>query len=162
MRSIIINSKKFGTKEVFVDDEDHDALSKYKWTASQARSTFYATRTDKLTGKKISMHRHLLGLDFGDTRQGDHVDHNGLNNQKSNLRIATVQQNLRNRVSHGRSKFLGVCFDKSRNKFRAHIKNSGKSIHLGRFELESDAAKAYNDAAIKIHGEFANLNNIKP
>ena len=106
---------------------------------------------------------HRIVLNVLDVRcVVDHIDHNGLNNQKANLRICTHKENIihsKKRLGTS-SKYKGVCFDKSRNRWKAEIKVQNKRIQLGRFLLETDAAIKYNEYALKYHGEFANLNII--
>lgn len=95
-----------------------------------------------------------------------HIDGNGLNNQRYNLRICTKQENLRNQkpIRGGSSKFKGVYLSKAYPKYgiksvwRANIGKDGKAIFLGGFENEIDAAKAYDRAALKYFGEFARVN----
>jgi hypothetical protein len=145
-----------------VDDDDFEHLNHFKWKVyfSESANSYYATR--KINGKHIAMHRILMNT-VGTNLVIDHKDHNGLNNQKQNLRIATKSQNGANRQirKNATSKFLGVHWDKSRNKWRAAIKSSNqKQKTIGRFENETEAALAYNDYALKLHGEFANLNTI--
>ena len=91
----------------------------------------------------------------------DHINHNGLDNRRANLRIATASQNNANSrrgMNRGRSKYKGVWWDEKAGKWRAGIKCQGKCIHLGMFDDEIEAAKAYDRAAGLYHGEFAVLN----
>ena len=90
----------------------------------------------------------------------DHIDHNGLNNQKYNLRIATHSQNCQNRrpCKNSSSKYRGVCWHKKNKKWTAHIKIDKKTIYLGIFESEEDAAMAYDAKAKELHGEWTYLN----
>lgn len=90
----------------------------------------------------------------------DHIDMNPVNNHVSNLRWCTNSQNMRNTrpLANSTSRFKGVCWDKSRSKWRAQIKIDGKHRNLGQFENEEDAARAYDTAARELHGEFARLN----
>lgn len=150
------------TKEQFtmVDDADYDWLNQWKWCINSGKYTFYAKRAikDPLKGQKIIlMHRVILGV-IDSKIDVDHKDSNGLNNQRSNLRIATRSQNQANKRSskNGTSKYLGVCWDKQHKKWEARI----KSKRIGQYSDELEAAKCYNEAAIKAHGEFANLNKI--
>lgn len=136
-----------------VDDYDYLWLRKIKWHTCKAKNTYYAVTSNP----RIKMHRVILGL--GNRKLlVDHKDLNGLNNQRSNLRIANTQQNTYNSPSHkdSSSKFKGVSWDKSRQKWKARI---GKK-YLGMFKIEADAAIAYNNAAKELHKEFAYLNPI--
>ena len=105
------------------------------------------------------MHREILGLVPGDKRQGDHISRECLDNQKSNLRIATKSENGANlKTNHGSSKYKGVSWDKSRGKWRATIKKYKKQIHIGYFDSGVEAARAYDEAAVEIFGAFARPN----
>jgi hypothetical protein len=144
-----------------VDDEDFEYLNQFKWYAHKDSATYYAMR--KKNRKDVRMHRVILGITEPKVF-GDHIDHNGLNNQRSNLRIATPAQNQRNKASRkgSSSKYLGVANYPKKNKpWGATISSNNKHYHLGHFAKEEDAARAYNEAAIKYHGEFANLNSIE-
>jgi hypothetical protein len=92
----------------------------------------------------------------------DHINHNGLDNRRINLRIATARQNKQNTKiqKSNTSGYKGVT--KDRTKWRAMIRISGKRVHLGMFDDKRDAAIAYNRAAIKYHGDFACINDIPP
>lgn len=173
MKTFVINSKKHGTHSVFLDDEDYEMLSSYRWYIQKQGRNFYAERRiriikeNKKTTQAVKMHRVILGLgNFAtDPRLVDHKDGNGLNNVKSNLRIATNSQNSKNRKAAGKSKYLGVSLvirTRQKSYWLASIKVDGKQKHIKSFpytpEGEILAAKAYNEAAIKYHGEFANLN----
>lgn len=155
MKKIKLTQGKFA----LVDDEDFEYLSQWKWSASKGNNTFYAQRCFLIDGKKksISMHREVLKLKPGDGILTDHKDHDGLNNQKSNLRKATYLQNQYNKSASGQSKYLGVSFEKDRKKWRARMKVGKIHKCLGRYNSEIEAAVAYDKAA-KQRGEFANLN----
>jgi len=90
----------------------------------------------------------------------DHVNHDGLNNRKKNLRNCTLTQNNANSrpSKNSSSKYKGVSWNKSRRKWAAFIKKNGAQLHLGYFYDETSAAHAYDRAARKYHAEFANLN----
>ena len=146
-----------------VDDEDYDFLMQWKWTANKERKTFTAYRNQHTPKprKFIYMHRLIMGIT--DTLIFvDHIDGNGLNNQKSNLRACSNAQNLMNRPSNknNTSGFKGVIFDSKNQKWIAQIMVNRKSIKLGRFSDKKDAAIAYNNAAKIYFGEFAHLNKV--
>lgn len=103
------------------------------------------------------MHRQILGLTDPKIFT-DHKDHNGLNNQRSNLRIATHGQNMANKSPSGKSKYMGVSWNKNDKKWRSQIRKNRVTIYLGSYINEIDAAIAYNNKAVEVHGEFANLN----
>lgn len=111
--------------------------------------------------QNFEVHR-LVGLAFvGDYPKFDHKDRNSTNNCPSNLRPCTSSENSANTASRGgTSKFKGVSWDKSRQKWQTHIMVDYKSKFLGRFDSEVDAAKAYNKAATQYFGEFAHLNEM--
>lgn len=151
-------------KVALVDDADYEWLSQWKWYAMKQHNTFYAVRNvwvGKNKARGIRMHRLILGLtDF--SIKSDHKDHNGLNNQRYNLRAATNSQNAFNNRSHqdSTSPFLGVSFFKRDGNWQAQISTDGKQKHIGFYKSEVEAAKAYNEAAIQYHGVFANLNAV--
>lgn len=158
MKLITLTQGKFAQ----VDDEDFEYLNQFKWYADKGNTTYYARGWVKLPDgrvKDIKMHRLLLNI-IDSKLHGDHEDHDGLNNQRNNLRAATRSQNGVNRRKKPNcsSKYIGVSIIK--NKYRAQIRKDQKYIVLGTFDLELDAAKAYNIKALELFGKFANLNII--
>lgn len=147
-----------------VDDGDYEYLNQFKWCAHKNRSgNFYALRYSSVIngrGHRIHMSRQLLRLECGDKRQGDHINHNTLDNRQTNIRICTRQQNQMNRKpwQNSSSHFKGVSWCKRRKKWEVRMQLREKHIFLGYFEGEIDAALAYDLAAKKYHGEFAHLN----
>lgn len=144
-----------------VDDEDYGYLNQHKWTAQRNRNggVYYAVR--RIGNKHISMHRVIMKITDPKIFV-DHIDHEGLNNRKYNLRLCSNsdnKKNVRSRIG-STSKYLGVNWHKPLNKWRAGIKFNGKNIHLGYSHDEKEAALLYNKFAKKYHGEFANLNSI--
>jgi len=145
-------------KATLVDDEDFEFLNQFKWYAHKCRNTYYVQRGyKKEDGKLGNIHMHRIIMDIKNNKQIDHIDHNGLNNQKSNLRICNHKQNMRNSTGFGKSKFKGINLQRGKY-FAAHISINGKTKHLGSFKTEIEAAKKYDEAAKMYYGEFANLN----
>lgn len=147
-----------------VDDKDFDYLNQWKWCAVKYKNGYYAQRTSYPLNekqKKIIMHRLILGLTDSKIL-GEHADRNTLNNQRSNLRVATKSQNAVNVSSrqNSTSKYLGVCWKNRDRKWVAQITKDYKKKFIGYFDNEIDAAIAYNKKAIEMFGEFANLNKI--
>ena len=145
-------------KHAIVDAEDYEKIAEYDWQAIEGRcGNFYAGRIEG--GKIIYMHRQIMNNPAGAIV--DHKYRNGLNNTKRNLRIVTAAQNSCNSgktSSNCTSKYKGVNYSKDKNKWRAYITHKAMRRHLGYFASEEDAAKAYDDAARKYHGDFACLN----
>lgn len=135
-----------------VDDEDYDFLMQWKWQLIKEGGTVYAIRKGA-----VRMHRVILGLTDPKILV-DHKDHNGLNNQRSNIRPCSHAQNGMNKKPRGTSKYLGVSFNRAWKYWAAAICINNKIKSLGSFKIEEDAARAYDEAAKKYHGEFANLN----
>lgn len=152
---------KYAGKFAMVDDEDFEYLNQWRWYLFNCKTVFYAARSTsaKKEGKKVPIIMHRLIMNCPPDMIVDHRDHDGLNNQRSNLRICTKQQNACNRVaSRGvTSKFIGVS-RYSENKWQAALAPHGKPIHLGYFNSEIEAAAAYDASAKKHYGEFASQN----
>lgn len=138
-----------------VDKEEVSRLKKFKWRIEgKGKWRYVVTHRD---GKAYRMHRLITGATKG--MVVDHIDGNTLNNRKSNLRVCTNAENLRNQHSvRGRSKFKGVYFNKVEKLWRAQIMVNRKKICIGKFATPRTAAKAYDQAAKKYFGEFARLN----
>lgn len=148
-------------KVALVDDEDFELVSKFNWSATKARKTWYAKRYVNRDGLETTISLHVMLLPPKEGFITDHKNGNGLDCQKHNLRYATWQQNNRNRSSLTRTKtsqFRGVCWHIRQKVWLAGIRISGKQLHLGRFQIEEDAARAYDSAARLYFGEFCRPN----
>lgn len=153
-------SKYAGLYSAIVDDEDYEELIRYNWSYSYRKQGGYAMRMIKSEGgyQVIYMHRQIMQK-IGESISIDHINHNTLDNRKCNLRTCNKSQNMRNIKPRGSSKYLGVYWNKSENRWYANIRNeNSKKVFLGSFKVEEDAARAYDEAAKKYHKEFANLN----
>jgi hypothetical protein len=169
MKKIKIKSDKYPNIYTLVDDEDYDYLNQWTWNVSKGKlDTLYVVRIKcgktRKDQKTISMHRTIMN--FPKDKVVDHIDHNALNNQKSNLRICTQTQNKRNSRKRNKCKssYKGVyCRNQKekRNKlWVARINVNNNVIYIGGYKTEKEAAIAYNEAAKKYFGEFAYLNVI--
>lgn len=144
--------------EAFCDLADAPLVSEFNWTASKAGARFYALRTVQHVGAKpesVRMHRLIMSPPTG--LSVDHIDGNGLNNRRSNLRLATVSQNGCNRgpAVNNTSGYKGVWWFAYAKLWTAQIRLKGKRYHLGYFKTAEEAHSAYCAAASRIHGEFA-------
>ena len=159
MREILLTQGQVA----LVDDSDFEFLSQWKWCARYSNGHWDALRSSRTKDGKcytIKMSRQILGLELGDKRQGDHQNHNTLDNRRDNLRICTNQENNMNRMSNqnSSSKFKGVSWYERCKKWQVHIQIDGGRKHIGYFNKEKNAALAYDAAAIREFGEFAHLN----
>jgi len=167
MKLLDISTRKYPNTFTMVDDSDFEFLSQWKWFAQYpiGRKTMYAVRNTSGKGGKarkiLRMHRAIMNPK--DTDIIDHADRNGLNNTRGNLRVCTPNESARNRTrpqSAKGSPYRGVFLRKRWGTFQAHIGLNGWKIHLGFFKTAEAAALAYNEAAIKYHGEFASINEV--
>jgi hypothetical protein len=160
MKKIPLTQGKFA----IVDDEDYEWLMQWKWHARKVNGRFYACRrlSRRLGHAYVHMHQEILRPPPG--YECDHINRDPLDNRRANLRKATRRQNMRNRgkCRTSASRFKCVIWDAERGKWASHIgvflNGKRKLIHLGRFNTEEEAARAYDMAAIHYFGEFASLN----
>ena len=154
-------------KFALLDDMDVD-LAKFRWFARRDKMNWYAGKNSSRTNGRglIHMHRVIMerkiGYTLSKSDRVDHLDHDGLNNTRDNLRLATNAGNQYNqrctRLKKISSQYKGVAWYKRHSTWRAQINCKQIVYHLGYFENEIDAALAYDKAASKYFGEFANLN----
>jgi hypothetical protein len=166
--SIPLSKKgKHAGKYVVVVDSVDAELAELSWCVRVDKNTQYASRAIWKDGKRRTeyLHREVLKRklerDLLPTEGVDHIDGDGLNNRRDNLRVATHAQNLRNRGKNKNNKsgYKGVYWHKATKKWKAQIKVNGKEKYLGLFDNPEDAHKAYCEAAKELHGKFANYGN---
>jgi len=146
-------------KVTLVDDEDHQWLNRWKWYAHNSHGHWYAESRVNFTRQILLMHRLILGAKHGE--DCDHINGDGLDNRRANLRICTPSQNAANncvRCTPKTSKFKGVSWETRKRRWRACIQADDKQVHLGYFSDELRAAEAYDCAARKSFGIYAQLN----
>ena len=150
-----ILSKRYGNHGVIIDTEDYEKVKIYKWHVQ------FDNKENKLkrvvSSENKALHKIILNTDIINNNVVDHKNGNVLDNRKCNLRICTISQNGANRgkQKNNKSGYKGVI-----NICKAVIRVKGERIELGFFKNAEEAAKAYNEAAIKYFGEFAKLNII--
>lgn len=166
MRGLVVRDSEFKKIQLVsggyakVSPSDHPRLSKYRW--HKRKDDGYASRTEYKDGKfkTIRMHQEIINIPEGFVT--DHINRDRLDNRRCNLRKATRSQNTANSKmpSTNTSGYKGVYYRKEQNRWRASIRVDGKLMSLGQYGSAEDAAKAYNDAALKHFGEFAFLNKL--
>ena len=147
-------------KVAIIDFDDYERVSHYKWYAHKDKATFYAyanTKTECGESVKLKMHRLIMNASI--LKQVDHINGDGLDNRRSNLRLATQSQNNQNqRKTRGKSRYKGVSLRCDGKKWCAQVKLNAKIHRLGSFNTEEDAARAYDKKARELFGEFARCN----
>jgi len=130
-------------KVTSIDDDDFDKVSKYKWHTRKScvkyKPTYYAQSQIRLNDKQVKLQMHRIIMSPANDMEIDHIDADGLNNQKSNLRIVTRRENLQNRHTKKTSVFPGVYYSYGRKRWRSSIRIKGVLIDLGS-HLSEDAA----------------------
>lgn len=144
-----------------VDDEDFERFAPLGWYAAVSGALAYAVRHERAANaasrRLIRLHRLIIGAPDGTVV--DHVDGNGLNNRRCNLRLATAGQNASNSIHRGNKHgFRGLVMRNRPTPYVAKINVGCRRITIGCFKTAEDAARAYDDAARRMHGEFARLN----
>lgn len=153
---------------IAIVDEDDAVLAAFNWFVDKKKNTHYAKRNIGSRSNHISMYLHrnvmerVLGRPLAKGEVVDHINHNGLDNRRSNVRLATQSQNMANQYLSDRNKsgFKGVRWDSDRQRWATSIGVNGEVVHLGRFTSLHAAIVAYNEAATQYFGEYAVLNVI--
>lgn len=143
--------------EAIIDTADVPLVDDRNWCAAVRPNGTYAVSKGRCDGKMIGVHLHRVILSAPAGMQADHIDGDGLNNRRSNLRLATPSENARNqrRSRDNTSGFKGVWWHKGRRKWQAQIMAGGRQQYLGLFNTAEAAHAAYCEAAKSLHGEFA-------
>ena len=148
--------------KTLVDDEDYDYLNQWNWfylKAFRSSDKFYAKANFVLNSKPKQLFLHRLIMNAPRHLDIDHINRNGLDNRKCNLRLCTTSQNCANKTAFNKwSEYKGIM--KHRKAWVAAITVNNNRIYLGSFKTEIEAARAYNEKAKEFYGEFALLNNI--
>lgn len=149
-----------GKGEALVDNEDYDWLIKFNWSYSQG----YVSRgiTNNSKRENVLIHRLLMNVTDSNLYV-DHINHNTLDNRRSNLRIVTQKQNSQNRKKNNgknSSIFKGVSISNDGKKWVATTSFNSKQIYIGIFNTEMEAAKAYDKKALELFGEYACTNEM--
>ena len=152
-------------KVALVDEEDYEYLMRWKWYLYEANGQCYAVRNERFSTehgharRTVRMHREIMHTPK--TLYVDHINHNGLDNRKCNMRHCSSRENQGNRLltKACSSQYKGV--NKHDGKWQARIGHKYKQLYIGFYDTEAEAARAYNHKALEIFGEFARLNQIR-
>lgn len=153
--------KNKGKFVALVDDEDYEYLNQFRWNVYYASKTYYTHMNICKEGRNTTIPMHRLIMNTPKGLEVDHIDHNGLNNQKYNLRNCTHADNQMNSVRDRKEiKYRGVYIRKLKKHIRytARLRHNGIYYWLGQFHNPIDAAKSYDRKAKELFGEFASLN----
>lgn len=158
MKLIELRGRNKPSLWAMVDDDDYDrVIEAGPWFRLIDSNTTYVQRNIFVDGRRTGQKLHNFITDFD---RVDHIDHDGLNNQRFNLRLATQRQNTQNTRPRrgGTSQYKGVSWDKQRGKWQVYIYIDSRQFHLGLFDDEVEAALTYDRRARIEFGEFAYLN----
>jgi hypothetical protein len=147
-------------KQAIVSDEDFENVSQFKWYYD--KTTGYAKRDTRIDGKRVCVYMHRFINNTDDGKLTDHINGNRIDNRRENLRSCNFTQNHANKKIESKftSKYKGVYWHKNRDKWVSMIRIDRKGHYLGVFTDEKEAAKAYNQKAKELFGDFARLNVI--
>jgi hypothetical protein len=148
-------------KVAIIDDEDYELVMSMRWRLFKDHGNLYAKANLKLpNGKKTTIRMHRLILNAPEGLMVDHKNGDGLNNQKNNIRLVEQWQNACNQGirKSNRTGFKGIVVAQNGKSYYAVITANKTVTKLGKFKTLEDAARAYDNAAVSLHGEFARLN----
>lgn len=146
-------------KVALVDDEDYERVNQYKWSANYSKGRWHARRNGSRP-KRATIRLHRFITNASDDEVVDHINGDPLDNRRSNLRLCTNAENIRNQrtrrqvVRPRSSRFKGVTWDKRGRKWRSQISVNHQRFNLGGFSTEEEAHKAYCRASSQYHGQF--------
>jgi len=164
MKKIDISTRKYPNEYTLVDDDDYERISKYKWHIHPSGNVKRAARSsvagDHVQGKRITIFLHRVIMAAPDGFDVDHINHDGLDNRKKNLRLCNPSENQHNRRPQigCASRYKGVTRNGNKWRSRIRIPYSKRETSLGTFESEIEAALAYDKKAEELYGEFACFN----
>jgi hypothetical protein len=146
--------------EAIIDAADVPLVAEHSWfSVVQDHAVYAVRRVPGVTGRgsKVSMHRQIMMP--GQTQQVDHINLNGLDNRRANMRLCSAAENARNRrkSAANTSGLKGVCWNKASKKWQAGIRCDGKTFHLGLYDTPDDAHAAYAKASAARHGDFGRV-----
>ena len=155
----MIKIKLTQNQTALIDDEDYEVISKYNWYTRKTKNTFYAVAHTYKNNKRTIVQMHRIIMNPEPKEEVDHINHHGLDNRRGNLRVCSRQQNQFNKLPNNKtSRYKGVCWHKRKKKWQATIGLENKQKWIGYFSNEVEAARAYDQVALKYFGEFAYLN----
>lgn len=155
-------------KECIIDDSDLQIINGKRWIVTSCNGKQYVrfNYSDTIDGKRkqihLYLHRHLLSAPKG--MEVDHINGNTLDNRRSNLRVCTHRENIRNKKtpSHNKSGYKGVSYSARYKKYMVCIKMNGKTLHLGGFADPKEGYEVYKAKALELFGEYANFGSVSP
>jgi hypothetical protein len=164
MSRIPLGGARAAGRVALIDSKDRRLVAGYSWSIFDPehkgrRRVAYARTSIRRDGREVALYMHQL---IGGWPMTDHINHNGLDNRRANLRPVTPAQNAANRRPQigSSSRYKGVGWNRRGRNWTAVINLAGRRLYLGHFTNEEDAALAYNAAALEAYGDYAWLNPV--